>query len=168
MGLSLIILLGAFSGGSLLIDGVETDAREKWRLFDGRVPHSSADFSGERWSIILFPHTAWEACSPELRADIRELGFSPPGAPSVPSPVDADTPTSDEEDDGSARPKLGSGFWGRGPPILTRRVGVDVPVHDGGGPCPTGRRPIARRRLPTSDRDLCPTRLLVESLPGIE
>ena len=40
----------------------------------------------------------------------------------------ADTATSDEDEDGYTRPKLGARLWGRGPPLLVRRGGKVGPI----------------------------------------
>ena len=64
--------------------------------------------------------------------------------------IDA-TATSDEERElgGRPRPPKGSGCWGIGRTLETRRKGLARPVVDGGGLCSPGRWPLARRRLPS-------------------
>jgi hypothetical protein len=61
-----------------------------------------------------------------------------------------DKDTSDEDSDGDRRPKLGEGFWGKGPPMMIKRGGwrLPRPLQDGGGMCSPGRWPPERRRLP--------------------
>ena len=61
--------------------------------------------------------------------------------------------TTDEETEipGLVRPKLGEGWWGRGPPLRPQRKGLIKTFADGAGLPSPGRWPIAQRRLPDDD-----------------
>ena len=86
--------------------------------------------------------------------DIPEADLALP--PLEPEPLPLSTceehaPTSDEDSDGEPLPKLGAGWWGRGPPLLVH-LGPnkgDKPLEDGGGLCSPGRWSPATRRLPS-------------------
>ena len=58
--------------------------------------------------------------------------------------------TTDEEPEipGLKRPKLGAGWWGRGPPLRPQRKGLVKTFYDGAGLPSPGRWPIKQRRLP--------------------
>ena len=60
--------------------------------------------------------------------------------------------TSEEENElpGQKRAPYGSGWWGRGSPLMTSRKGCAVPLMDGGGLCSPRRWPIKQRILPNS------------------
>ena len=64
-------------------------------------------------------------------------------------PIETDL-TSDEESElpGTARPRKGAGWWGRGPPLRPMRKGIPRDFVDGAGLCSPGRWPIDRRILP--------------------
>ena len=55
--------------------------------------------------------------------------------------------TSDEDEDGVTRPKLGEGLLGRGPPLRTTNFGKERFFHDGAGLCSPGRWPPEARAL---------------------
>ena len=63
---------------------------------------------------------------------------------------EADHETSEEENElpNQKRAPYGSGWWGRGSPLMTSRKGCAVPLIDGGGLCSPGRWPIRQRILP--------------------
>ena len=65
---------------------------------------------------------------------------------------EADHETSEEENElpGQKRATSGSGWWGRGSPLMTSRKGCAVPLIDGGGLCSPGRWPIKQRILLSS------------------
>ena len=65
-----IIALGEFEGGGLNLEGVEgpIDIRNKWFDFDGRLLHSTAPFTGERYSLVYFTHEVWKT------ADAQDIG----------------------------------------------------------------------------------------------
>ena len=54
-GVSLICGLGDYTGGDLLVEGKAIDIKYKPHIFNGSLQeHSTADFQGERYSIVLF------------------------------------------------------------------------------------------------------------------
>ena len=65
---------------------------------------------------------------------------------------EADHETSEEENEmpGQKRAPYGSGWWGRGSPLMINRKGCAVPLIDGGGLCSPGRWLIKQRILPSS------------------
>ena len=64
---------------------------------------------------------------------------------------EADHETSEEENEmpGQKRAPYGSGWWGRGSPLMTSRKECAVPLIDGGGLCSLGRWPIKQRIFPS-------------------
>ena len=56
--------------------------------------------------------------------------------------------TSEEDERGEVRPKLGAGWWGSGPPIQIFRKGKCKDLRDGLGLCSPGRWTPEKRRLP--------------------
>jgi hypothetical protein len=64
--------------------------------------------------------------------------------------TEAELDTSDEERErpGWRRLPYGSGWWGRGSPLMANKKGGKVPIVDGGGLCSPGRWPIKQRVLP--------------------
>lgn len=57
VGPSYIIALGDFTGGELVVEGIQHDIRNKLFKFDGTKGHWTSPFKGERYSIIFFTHT---------------------------------------------------------------------------------------------------------------
>ena len=80
----------------------------------------------------------FKAHFPESRSD----GLAP--TRQLPS-SEADQATSDEDEDGVTRPKLGEGLWGRGAPLRTTNYGKVREFHDGAGLCSPGRWSPAMR-----------------------
>ena len=66
---------------------------------------------------------------------------------------DLEGETTDEEAElgGMTRPKKGSGWWGRGPPVRVQRKGVMKGLVDGAGLPSPGRWPPNQRRLPEGE-----------------
>jgi hypothetical protein len=62
--------------------------------------------------------------------------------------VDADRPTSDEEESGEIRAKVGTGWRGIGHPLRYSNKLVKREYHDGAGLCSPGRWAFSQRRLP--------------------
>jgi hypothetical protein len=58
--------------------------------------------------------------------------------------------TSDDDEDGVMRPRLGEGICGHGPAAMVVSFGKLRPFHDGAGLCPTGRW-LPGKRNPVSD-----------------
>ena len=58
--------------------------------------------------------------------------------------------SSDEDEDGCPKPKLGAGHWGSGPPLTSTLMGKKKPFADGFGLCSPGRWPPALRRSAAS------------------
>ena len=56
-GESLLIALGDFTGGELVVEGREHKVRHRWVRFDGRCEHWTKPFEGERYSLVFFNHT---------------------------------------------------------------------------------------------------------------
>jgi hypothetical protein len=74
-GPSLLVAVGAFSGGRLHWKGQPHRVREKWLLFDGREPHSVEPFDGERYSIVYFCNGAYAKALKEELSALADLGF---------------------------------------------------------------------------------------------
>jgi hypothetical protein len=92
VGLSIALGLGNFEGGGIIqynLDGSETfiDTKNKFSYQDGCIPHKTADFKGERYSLIFYYHkcgfhTEGNPQLPEILAhkmkhlDIKELSVT--------------------------------------------------------------------------------------------
>ena len=91
LGPSVAISVGDYTGGSLVVDGIELDTRGKVVEFDGRDLHYVAKYKGHRASVIAFNHDASSRLTDPLRDELRDLGFkvgtsSPAPAPSASRP----------------------------------------------------------------------------------
>jgi hypothetical protein len=63
-GESLIIALGNYTGGGLWVAGSgEFDIHDKWKKFDGNIPHGPLPSKGERYSIVLYTNSKLETAS---------------------------------------------------------------------------------------------------------
>lgn len=49
-----------------------------WGAFDGRLPHRTSPFAGERWSLIYYVNSNRPLASPEASAALEKAGFPPP------------------------------------------------------------------------------------------
>ena len=88
-----IIALGNFEGGELLLhesgngESKKVDVRNRWFDFDGTVLHSTAPFSGERYSLVYFRHQVWNTPrAGPIGKRLVELGIPWPGELSTTSP----------------------------------------------------------------------------------
>jgi hypothetical protein len=55
VGISLIVGFGDYEGGEIIVDGVKFDIFHKPLVFNGsQLIHSTADFSGNRWTAVFF------------------------------------------------------------------------------------------------------------------
>ena len=55
---SLIIGLGDYFGGELVINGIPNDIKNKWVKFDGKNNlHYVTDFTGDRFTIVYYTNT---------------------------------------------------------------------------------------------------------------
>lgn len=67
VGVSLIFSFGDYTGGGLVVEGVEMDVRDKPYVFDAHAnTHSVLPFEGTRYSVVLFPleHTPFSGVPP--------------------------------------------------------------------------------------------------------
>lgn len=80
-GRTLMLTLGHVSGGDLWIyPGNRVKTAWKWVEFDGRIPHCTYPFEGDRISIVYYTHSMWENWHSTL-SDMQhlwELGFNLP------------------------------------------------------------------------------------------
>lgn len=126
---------------------------ETLRLYEVHLMKESSlksrlsELSGKRLICSCPPHVRchgdsiidlFKAHFPESRSD----GLAP--TRQLPS-SEADQATSDEDEDGVTRPKLGEGLWGRGAPLRTTNYGKVREFHDGAGLCSPGRWSPAMR-----------------------
>ena len=75
VGPSYIIALGDFTGGRLVIEGVEHDIHNRFKRFDGTKGHWITSFEGERYSLVFFTHT-FKPPHPSLRGlEVRRSGL---------------------------------------------------------------------------------------------
>lgn len=57
VGESMIIGLGNYLGGNLVIEGKSYDIKNKMFYFNGKLGHWVEPFTGDRYSLIFFTHT---------------------------------------------------------------------------------------------------------------
>jgi hypothetical protein len=62
VGPSIIIALGDFDGGELMIEGKPSTIKNRFKKFDGRLGHWVAPFKGTRYSLVFFTHTFKPPC----------------------------------------------------------------------------------------------------------
>lgn len=76
LGDTYMLTLGDFVGGQLWIypDRAE-DTRNQWVRFDGRVPHCTYPFKGERYSVIFFASRFVNSTSAEVKRTLAQYGF---------------------------------------------------------------------------------------------
>ena len=60
VGVSLTMGFGDYEGGEFTTQGKEYDIRHRAVLVDGAIEHGSKPFTGRRFSVILFAHSAWK------------------------------------------------------------------------------------------------------------
>ena len=79
IGPSLIVGVGRYEGGALeiLLGGVwqPFDTQGKYLLFDGSVTHRTANFTGDRYSLVLFMHKSIQRAPNEVKINLDDLGF---------------------------------------------------------------------------------------------
>lgn len=57
VGSSVLLAVGNFTGGELVIEGEKYKVKNKPILFNGKEPHWTTAFRGKRYSIIFFKHS---------------------------------------------------------------------------------------------------------------
>jgi hypothetical protein len=75
VGLSYIIALGDFTGGSLVIEGKPRNIKNDFYFFDGRLGHWSNPFEGERYSIVFFTHSFRPPCPSLHKIVVKKDGL---------------------------------------------------------------------------------------------
>ena len=76
IGETYMLTVGAFQGGDLWVyPGTTESTRDRWVSFDGRVPHCTYPFEGERYSIIFFASKHARDAPERVRVQMREYGF---------------------------------------------------------------------------------------------
>ena len=174
IGRSLIAGFGTYSRGEMVIGGKDVDIRHKWVAYYGDCEHSSKDFEGIRYSVVLYLDAALWSVDFRLILDLKAKCFlwnAPAGRPAekrVTEQVgahvegsdawlrqnrmkEAEAETSEEDEDGVLRPRLGEGMCGIGPPLHVTLAGRQKPFHDGGGLCSLGRWCHRNRPTPSSE-----------------
>ena len=87
IGLSMMIVLGDFSGGEFEIgDSGPLQLNGKAVLFGGQEHHRSLPARGQRWSLVAFTSYVSKSCPANLKRKMLALGF-PGGSPEVPRPI---------------------------------------------------------------------------------
>ena len=74
-GPSLILGLGPYEGGELVINNVPVNINNQALVFDGKHEHSSRPFSGERWTVVAYHHRYTGALPPSVAKQLEDLGF---------------------------------------------------------------------------------------------
>ena len=80
LGPSLVLSFGDYVGGTFYANGLPYDVHDRVLRFDGRELHSVGPYVGERFSVVAYCHSCVLRADPELLAELREMGFSPPSA----------------------------------------------------------------------------------------
>ena len=75
VGPSYIIALGDFTGGNLVIEGVEHNIKNSPLQFDGRLGHWITPFEGTRYSLVFFTHTFKPPPSHLHKIEVKEDGL---------------------------------------------------------------------------------------------
>ncbi len=57
VGHSVIIALGDYEGGQLVIEGKIFNIKNRFKAFDGRNGHWTLPFTGDRFALVFFTHT---------------------------------------------------------------------------------------------------------------
>ena len=78
VGLSLTMGFGDYTGGEFTTGGKEIDITRRAVLVDGAVDHASNPYKGQRYSVILFAHSAWTKAPTELQEIVTMLGYNVP------------------------------------------------------------------------------------------
>ena len=88
IGPSMILGLGKYSGGHLVIEGTQVDILNSAVVFNGHLEHWSEPFVGDRWSIVAYSHEVTEKGIPmDLQQTLKDLGFPLAEEPSFDPPV---------------------------------------------------------------------------------
>jgi hypothetical protein len=79
-GPSVILFLGAFSGGAFRVTGSNVKRRQTVRFFaiDGLTEHYSEPFTGLRYSIVAFLHKQTKDLNERDKAVLVSMGFNLP------------------------------------------------------------------------------------------
>ena len=78
-GLSVITLMGTFTGGAFTLEGQEClTSRGRAMMFDSKKPHWVGPFTGKRYSIVYFSRE-WHPPEDDTRHYLASLGFRPNG-----------------------------------------------------------------------------------------
>ena len=90
-GLSLIVSLGAHTGGNFFCEGAFDDVSPKGCLcaFDGTKLHGHSVYEGERFSLVFFTHSTVEQVSEEMINVLIELDLFPRSSSSSEPPPPA-------------------------------------------------------------------------------
>ena len=76
IGLSMMIVLGRFSGGEFQVGTSSPQSLAGVGIcFSGAEQHRSLPFQGERWSLIAFCHRAHSQVTDQQRSSLRRVGF---------------------------------------------------------------------------------------------
>ena len=77
---SIAIGLGDYVGGRLRVGamGPILHIRDHAVVFDGLETHSSGNYNGDRWSLVLFVHASWEKVPATMANELRKLGLPCP------------------------------------------------------------------------------------------
>ena len=82
VGLSAILILGDFTGGSLCVPSrsfrTPPGKSGTVAIIDGRQLHHSEEYTGTRYSIVAFVHSSCDRLGEKDRAILKSLGFELP------------------------------------------------------------------------------------------
>ncbi len=141
---AIIIGLGEYEDGLFQAKGeAPCNVASRALLFDPRVSHRALPAKGDKTTVVAYLHPDSENLHTDDKALLVDLGFR--------FLDDAPSDTSDDDEDGHRRIKLGAALQGKPPPLNTRWAGKRRPYHDGAGLTSPYRWPSEDRRTPIAD-----------------
>jgi FkbM family methyltransferase len=91
LGESAMITLGTFTGGGLWVSdgegGKVLECHNTVHYFDGKVPHATMPFDGERFTLVFYTRREVPSAKLAVRTELEELGFPLPPAGDRPDDV---------------------------------------------------------------------------------
>ena len=73
--ISMTVSFGDYEGGEFVLGGRWQSSWHQPIYFDGAEEHFVAPFSGDRWSLVLFPHNKIDYVSQNQKDFLRRIGF---------------------------------------------------------------------------------------------
>ena len=147
-----------------LDQSARTNIHGKWMRWSSVARIKVTREEGEVFGIHLYSVVKERSSEAWEETALTELGFPPASRSDTLSTTSEESGEDDGEDPTAdlepiivtkgwlERPLLGSGWWGRGPPIQVHHNYRSRDLVDGGGLCSPGRRRPSKRHLPLFGR----------------